>query len=199
MHGKFACCLTKGCPRAAFFWWLFGALMAGNALAQTKPATLSSPPLNSPSTTALPNPQITPGAVDPAITPQNLQTTVCVKGYTASVRPDKKYTNRLKRAHLRQYNYADRDPRLYEQDHLIPLSIGGSPADPKNMWPQPRDQQWGAEEKNDLEFVVYKMVCNGELNLREAQQRIARDWIEAYRAWVPSHPHYLPKGRRDAD
>jgi hypothetical protein len=29
----------------------------------------------------LPNPQITPGAVDPMITQQNIQGTVCVKGY----------------------------------------------------------------------------------------------------------------------
>jgi hypothetical protein len=60
--------------------------------------------------------------------------------------------------------------------------------------------EWGAEQKNDLEFVVYKMVCNGDISLAEAQQRVARNWIEAYQAWVPKHQHYLPKGRRhDAD
>jgi hypothetical protein len=149
---------------------------------------------------ALPNPVFTPGAIDPAVTAQNLQSTVCVKGYTAKVRPDKKFTNRMKRQQLRQFNYADRNPKNYEQDHLIPLSIGGNPSDPKNLWPQPRAGAWGAEQKNDLEFVVYKMVCNGDISLAEAQQRVARNWIEAYQAWVPKHQHYLPKGRRhDAD
>ena len=106
----------------------------------------------------------------------------------------------LKRQQLRQFNYADRNPQNYEQDHLIPLSIGGNPSDPKNLWPQPRSGEWGAEQKNDLEFVVYKMVCNGDISLAEAQQRVARNWIEAYQAWVPKHQHYLPKGRRhDAD
>ena len=106
----------------------------------------------------------------------------------------------MKRQQLRQFNYADRNPQNYEQDHLIPLSIGGNPSDPKNLWPQPRAGQWGAEQKNDLEFVVYKMVCTGDISLAEAQQRVARNWIEAYQAWVPKHQHYLPKGRRhDAD
>jgi hypothetical protein len=199
MFRKFACNIQKGCPRAAFFWWASAVMLSGSVLAQNQISAPSSATTGRVPATALPNAGITPGAVDPSVTPQNLQSTVCVKGYTSTVRPDKKYTNRLKREQLRQYNYADLDPRNYEQDHLIPLNIGGSPADPKNMWPQPRDQQWGAEKKNDLEFVVYKMVCNGELALAEAQQRIARNWIEAYQAWVPSHQHYLPKGRRDTD
>jgi len=148
-------------------------------------------------TQGLPNPQITPGAIDPAVTPQNLQSTVCVKGYTATVRPDKRVTNRLKREQIRQYRYDDTNPRNYEQDHLIPLSIGGNPSDPRNMWPQPRDGAWGADEKNDLEFIAYRLVCNGQLNLKEAQRRIATNWIEAYQAWVPCHQYLLPKGRRD--
>ena len=186
----------QGCPRAAFFWCLPAVCMMGSqALAQN----VTSPPL-SVRTEGLPHPILTPGAMDPAVTPQNLKSTVCVKGYTAKVRPDKKFTNRMKREQLRQYNYADRNPRNYEQDHLIPLSIGGHPTDSKNLWPQPRSGEWGAEQKNDLEFVVYRMVCNGDIGLAEAQQRVARNWIEAYQAWVPSHQHYLPKGRRhDAD
>jgi hypothetical protein len=145
----------------------------------------------------LPNPSITPGAIDPAVTPHNLHDTVCVRGYTAKVRPDKRVTNRLKREQIRQYRYADTNPQPYEQDHLIPLSIGGNPTDPKNLWPQPREGEWGAEQKNDLEFVAYRLVCSGQLNLQEAQQRIAANWIEAYQAWVPSHFHLLPKGRRE--
>lgn len=144
----------------------------------------------------LPNPSITPGAVDPSVTPQNLHDTVCVKGYTATVRPDKKYTNRLKREQIRQYRYADTNPQHYEEDHLVPLNIGGSPSDPKNLWPQPRSAQWGADQKNDLEFVAYKLVCRGELPLAEAQRRIANNWVEAYQAWVPKNQHLLPRGRR---
>jgi len=182
--------VKKGCLGAAFFWFQAVALLcmltaACAALAQHNPA--------------LPDANLTPGTIDPYVTPQNLHSTVCVKGYTASVRPDKRVTNRLKREQIRQYRYADTNPQNYEQDHLIPLSIGGSPSDPQNLWPQPRKGEWGAEQKNDLEFVVYKLVCQGKLPLAEAQQRIARNWIEAYQAWVPSHQHLLPKGRRGAD
>ena len=156
-------------------------------------------PLGWSQTTGLPDPRQTPGAISAAVNPSNLQTTVCVRGYTDSVRPDKRYTNRLKRQMLRDRGVQDTDPRKYELDHLIPLSIGGNPTDPKNLWPQPREGTWSAEQKNDLEFVVYKMVCNGDIGLAEAQQRIARNWIEAYEAWVPTHPHYLPRKREHAD
>ena len=177
----------KGCPRAAFF--CFQAALAWLYLASAS--------LVGAQTSALPDPHITPGAVDPSVTPQNLHATVCVKGYTATVRPDKRVTNRLKREQIRQYRYSDTDPRNYEQDHLIPLSIGGNPSDPRNMWPQPRSGEWSAEQKNDLEFVVYKMVCNGDIELAQAQEKIARDWTAAYQAWVPKYQHYLPKGRRE--
>jgi hypothetical protein len=177
----------KGCPRAAFF--CFQVALAWLCLASASVIGAQ--------TSALPDPRITPGAVDPSVTPQNLHATVCVKGYTATVRPDKRVTNRLKREQIRQYRYSDTDPRNYEQDHLIPLSIGGNPSDPRNMWPQPRAGQWTAEQKNDLEFVVYKMVCNGDIDLAQAQEKIARDWTAAYQAWVPKYQHYLPKGRRE--
>ena len=144
----------------------------------------------------LPDPRLTPGSIDPSVTQENIHTTVCIKGYTDSVRPDKEYTNRLKHEQLRQYRYPDLNHRNYEQDHLIPLNIGGNPSDPKNLWPQPRQGEWSAEQKNDLEFVVYKMVCRGELSLHEAQKRMARDWIQAYKEWVPSHRNLLPKHRR---
>ena len=86
----------------------------------------------------LPDPRLTPGSIDPSVTQENIHTTVCIKGYTDSVRPDKEYTNRLKHEQLRQYRYPDLNPRNYEQDHLIPLNIGGNPSDPKNLWSQPR-------------------------------------------------------------
>jgi len=144
----------------------------------------------------LPDPRMTPGSIDPAVTQDNIHATVCVKGYTERVRPDKDYTNRLKHEQLRQYHYQDVNPGNYEQDHLIPLNIGGNPSDPRNLWPQPRQGEWSADKKNDLEFVVYKMVCKGELSLQEAQQRVAHNWIQAYQDWVPTHSYYLPKHRR---
>ncbi len=145
---------------------------------------------------ALPDHRHTPGAADPRVTQENIHSTVCVKGYTDQVRPDKQYTNRMKRDQLREFGYKDRNPKNYEQDHLVPLNIGGNPTDPKNLWPQPRWGDWSADKKDDLEFVIYKMVCHGELSLQQAQSKIASDWIQAYKELVPSNSHYLPKRRR---
>lgn len=134
----------------------------------------------------LPDPNLTPGATNPNVTQQNIESTVCVRGFSKTIRPPVTYTNKLKRQQIEEYGYANADPRDYEEDHLIPLSIGGNPTDRRNLWPQPRHTQWGAERKDELEFALYKAVCSGEIGLEEAQQAIATDWVEAYR-----HYHYL--------
>ncbi len=138
----------------------------------------------------LPDPRLTPGAVDPSITQQNIQQTVCVRGYTKTVRPPASYTNKLKKRQIREYGYADRNPKHYEEDHLIPLSIGGNPTDERNLWPEPRNSEWGAAKKDQLEFVLYKMVCSGEIPLTKAQQEISTNWIEAWKRYVPTHQKY---------
>jgi hypothetical protein len=74
----------------------------------------------------LPDSRLTPGAVDSSITQQNIQQTVCVRGYVKTVRPPASYTNKLKKRQIREYGYADQNPKHYEEDHLIPLSIGGN-------------------------------------------------------------------------
>lgn len=135
----------------------------------------------------LPDPRITPGALNPEVTQANLHETVCVKGYTKKNRPPAYFTNKLKKAQIKQYGYLNTDPRDYEEDHLIALSIGGAARDPLNLWPAPRKTEWGAERKNQLEFVLYRLVCAGDVPLAEAQRAMATNWIEAWRRYVPSH------------
>jgi hypothetical protein len=142
----------------------------------------------------LPSPTLTPGAIDPGITQENIQTTVCVKGYTKTVRPPAYYTNNLKKRQMRQYGYSDLNPKDYEEDHLIPLSIGGNPRDPRNLWPEPRISEWNASKKDQLEFVIYKMVCANEISLKDAQAEMASNWIEAYKKYV--HEGVGRRGRR---
>jgi len=132
----------------------------------------------------LPNPALTPGAIDPYITQLNIHQTVCVKGYTKTIRPPSYYTNKLKKRQIREYGYEDRNPKHYEEDHLIALSIGGAPHDPRNLWPEPRKSEWNAAKKDQLEFVLYKMVCREEISLSEAQHDMAADWIEAWKRYV---------------
>jgi hypothetical protein len=138
----------------------------------------------------LPDPVLTPGATNPGVTQQNIHQTVCVKGYTKTIRPPAHFTNKLKKRQIREYGYADRNPKHYEEDHLIALSIGGAPGDPRNLWPEPRISEWDAKKKDRLEFVLYKMVCDQEITLDVAQHAMAANWIDAFKKYVPSHQHY---------
>lgn len=137
---------------------------------------------------SLPDPALTPGAVNPDVTQDNIQETICVPGWTRTVRPPEEYTYELKRRQIREYGYADRRLRDYEEDHLIPLSLGGSPTDPRNLWPEPRfpADGWTADRKDELEAALALEVCAGEVSLAEAQQAIAHDWREAWQRYVPA-------------
>ena len=88
-------------------------------------------------TTGLPDSHLTPGAVNPAVTQANIQQTICERGYTKTIRPPVSYTEPLKRRQLREYGYADQHIWHYEEDHLVPLEVGGAPRDPRNLWPEP--------------------------------------------------------------
>ena len=129
----------------------------------------------------LPNPALTPGAINPDVTQANVQRTICVRGWAKATRPPAYYTNRLKRLQIRQYGYADVNLRNYEEDHLIPISVGGHPFDPRNLWPEPRTSAWGAARKDEPEFALYKAVCHGEVSLTDAQRAFTGNWIAAYR------------------
>jgi len=135
---------------------------------------------------SLPNPALTPGVVNPDVTQENIGQTICMPGWTRTVRPPAGYTSALKRRQIRQYGYADRRLRPYEEDHLIPLSLGGSPTDPRNLWPEPRQSAdgWDADRKDELEAVLPQLVCARRLTLQDAQQAIATNWIDAYRRYV---------------
>jgi hypothetical protein len=126
----------------------------------------------------LPDPACTPGATNPKVTPDTLATTICRKGYTASIRPPKAITNAEKRASAAAYGYAGSLADV-EYDHLIPLALGGDPNDPRNLWVEP-----GASPnpKDDVESELQHRVCDGDMSLAAAQAAIATDWTTALRA-----------------
>jgi hypothetical protein len=126
----------------------------------------------------------TPGATNPDITPDNIQENICNPNWsTKSIRPPVSYTNRLKVEQIQEYADADTNPRHYEEDHVIPLEIGGNPTDPRNLWPEPYDPSipdGGARYKDQVENYLRKQVCSGNLTLAEAQKEIATDWYRVY-------------------
>ncbi len=138
-----------------------------------------------PSVSGLPDAHLTPGPIDPRVTQANLRSTICRRGgYTHSVRPPESYTEPLKIKQIAQYGYTDTRLSRYEEDHLIPLEIGGNPTDPRNLWPEPRSGKWGASIKDRLENQLHDLVCSGQLSLAAAQQAIATNWVAAYQKYV---------------
>jgi hypothetical protein len=131
---------------------------------------------------------LTPGATNPEVTQQNIHRTICNPHWsTKSIRPPEDYTYRLKREQLREYGDKDMQSRDYEEDHLIPLELGGSPTDRKNLWPEPYDTSiadGGAKYKDKVENYLHEQVCGDVMSLAEAQQRIATDWYRVYVADV---------------
>ena len=126
----------------------------------------------------LPDPLHTSGAVDPAVTQNNIQQTICVPGYTKTVRPPASYTNRIKRELLDSYYKDQGDMHSVELDHLIPLTVGGHPTDLKNLWPQSYGSEHDASFKDRCEVAARTAICQGRVALVEAQKGFATNWIE---------------------
>jgi hypothetical protein len=67
----------------------------------------------------------------------------------------------------------------YEVDHLISLELGGS-NDIANLWPEAATPKPGFHEKDQVENYLHDQVCSGKVNLQQAQQEIATDWLAVY-------------------
>ena len=66
----------------------------------------------------LPDPNCTPGAISPKVTPDTLATTICRTGYTKSIRPPASITEVEKRENAAAYGYTG-SLRDVEYDHLL--------------------------------------------------------------------------------
>jgi hypothetical protein len=135
----------------------------------------------------LPDARCTPGAAWGDITESSLQSTICVTGYTArgirsdgrTVRPPQTFTDPLKVSSIRAYGYTDRSVGDYEEDHLIPLELGGDGWSPSNIWPEPRYGTHTAAEKDRVENELHRLVCAGSIRLSAAQHATAANWETA--------------------
>lgn len=78
---------------------------------------------------------------------------------------------------------AEQQKKDFQVDYLINPQLGGT-NDIHNLWPQPsRSAEWNAEAKDALERHLHRMVCDGKVDLREAQRDIATNWIAAYQKY----------------
>lgn len=123
----------------------------------------------------LPDPNCTPGAISPKVTQDNIYSTICRGGYSKSIRPPQAVTDAEKQANAESYSYTG-ELGSAEFDHLVALSLGGDPNDPKNLWIQP---QQSPNPKDKVEDKLHQAVCDGRVPLSAAQQALATDWTTA--------------------
>jgi hypothetical protein len=107
----------------------------------------------------------TPGVLNPDVTQVSIDSTICVRGWTKTIRPPTSYTNALKQKQLREYGVGG-SLSDYQEDHLISLELGGHPTDPRNLWPEPYPR---AAEVDSIENDLNAQVCSGDLSLESAQ------------------------------
>ena len=120
-----------------------------------------------PSLVMLPNPVLAPGAINPEVTQANINQTICVSGWTKTVRPPTSYTSALKVQQMAAYGLPG-SPSDYQEDHLISLEMGGSPNDPRNLWPEPYPR---AAAVDTIENELNARICSGELTLAQARRQ----------------------------
>lgn len=152
----------------------------------------------------LPDPQATPGATWPGLTQDNMGTTICAHyggtcgnsdGWTtSSIRPASSYTTALKVSQLAATGAYSAFAAVwgsattaYEEDHLIPLAIGGNPTSALNLWPQPYNTggaTHNSQLKDTLEGHLQDLVCTRVVPLAEAQTLIASNWTAAYAKYI---------------
>jgi hypothetical protein len=114
--------------------------------------------------------------LNPDVTEDTINQSICVPGYTKTVRPSKTYTNGIKAKLLRENGLDESQMSRYELDHIVPLGLGGHPRKLANLALQPWDGEHGAIRKDLLERRLQVLVCRGELQLTEAQVCIADGW-----------------------
>ncbi|MER7840761.1 hypothetical protein ABTY98_33905 [Streptomyces sp. NPDC096040] len=127
----------------------------------------------------LPDSGCTPGSYNSAVTQSTIGSTICVSGWTATVRPPTSYTNPLKAQGIIDYGYSDTNMSDYEEDHLVPLELGGAPRDPGNLWPEPHYGTKTAYTKDGVETKLKNAVCNGTITLSAARSAIRTNWTTA--------------------
>ena len=116
----------------------------------------------------LPDADNTPGALNPKVRQGTIRKTICKSGWTKTIRPPVGYTKALKLEQMVQYGETG-SPSEYEEDHLIPLELGGAPRNPTNLWPEPHSQ---SNITDPLETKLKRQVCKLTMTLAKARATI---------------------------
>jgi len=120
-------------------------------------------------------------ALNPAVTQGTVAQTICVRGWTATIRPPASYTERLKRQQIASEHLPGRLGD-YEEDHRMPLELGGAPSDSTNLSPE---SPASPNPKDHDESALREEVCAGRITLDTARQQLVAKWLAPYPAYKP--------------
>ena len=105
-----------------------------------------------------------PGALNPAVTQQTIHSTICISGWTGTVRPPESYTYAIKKEQLAARGIYS--VRGYQEDHVIALELGGAPWALANLRPITTAAN---QAKALIEDQLRREVCDGEVTLAQAR------------------------------
>jgi|SRR5579859_3559228 len=120
----------------------------------------------------LPDSACTPGALFSNATVQQ----ICKSGYASSVR---NVPTSEKDQVYAEYGITHHSTGQYEVDHLVSLELGGS-NDIANLWPEAASPTPGFHQKDQVENYLHDQVCSGAVSLKDAQDKIATNWLAVY-------------------
>jgi hypothetical protein len=113
-----------------------------------------------------------------SVNPHTIYQTICVHGWTKTVRPPVGFTNNIKRQMMMDIGVPQEGVSDITLDHKIPLALGGSPDNLANLMLQPDDE---SKDKDRVEVCLARAVCAGKVNLTVAQKAIWDNWKSAAR------------------
>ena len=124
----------------------------------------------------VPNPSLTPGSV------RSVKLAEVCPATNDDLDPP--VPDALKQKVFAEYNISEQQRgNEFQVDYLINPQLGGT-ADLSNLWPQPYTSTvWNARAKDALEERLHAMVCARQIDLPQAQQALAGDWIMAYQEY----------------
>jgi len=176
------------------FTWVHAAVLCGFAALGLLVARSSferkAPSRRQMAVVSIPDSRITPGAALLVTGPA-----VCAQANTKN----KMVPVALQQKVFEEYGIAGADPRAYEVDYLVTPALGGAD-DIHNLWPHSYSATvWNAQVKDALEDRLREMVCDGSLDLTEAQRDIAANWIVAYKKYFHTDQPLPEHGRQSVE
>jgi hypothetical protein len=119
------------------------------------------------------------------VTQATIGKTICVRGWTKTVRPPASYTEALKRQQIQEFaslhpGDANWTLKGTEEDHRLPLELGGSPKDQHNLSPE---EGASSNPKDQDESTINRQVCSGHLTLAQGQAQLVARWLGGWPAY----------------